>query len=272
MEKIKPKKKPRGVPLSKATGVKYNAQLQNIVREIHKDIRVELLPILKQLQREYQADAYSGDVISAIERLVAKWTSPLFKSRANVIASAFVRTANQTNESQFKRDFGVNALTEPTGLQEYLTTSVYENVNLIESLPSSYLDQVRTIVTQNVRAGNRYEDVARELQTRLGVSQRRAKLIARDQTAKIAGDLSERRQRAVGFGYFKWSTSRDAKVRDRHADIARRKTKYGIGVYKWDELPKSDSGKRIKPGDDFQCRCVAIPVSDAQVRLFQKKS
>lgn len=270
MEEPKLKKKPKGVELSRSTGIRYNAELQKIVNEINADIRALILPMLRKLEPQYQADAYAGDVIAALQSLLGKWGSPLFKTRANAIASSFVRTANTVNQSAFNRDFGINSLTPPANLDDYFEMSIYENVNLIESIPDQYLTQVQTIVTQNVRAGNRHEDISKELQERFGVSKSRAKLIARDQTAKINGDLSAKRQQSAGFAYFQWVTSKDIRVRDRHKHIAKRTTKYGHGVYSWDDLPLSVKGQPIKPGDDYQCRCIAVPVHESQVKKFQK--
>ena len=97
------------------------------------------------------------------------------------------------------------------------------------------------------------------------MSDKRAKLIARDQTAKIAGNLNERRQRSVGFVYFRWLDSGDSRVRDRHEDIADKVTAYGKGVYRWNHPPLNEKGEEILPGQDYQCRCTAVPVSQVEV-------
>lgn len=73
-------------------------------------------------------------------------------------------------------------------------------------------------------------------------------MIARDQTAKVNGDLASRRQRAVGINYFQWIDSDDERVRSRHESIANRLTAYGKGIYRWDNPPLSDRGVPIIPG------------------------
>jgi len=150
-------------------------------------------------------------------------------------------------------------------LQDYLDASVYDNTQLIKSIPSQYLTRVQTIVTTNTRAGLRPSAITKVIQDEFGVTERRAKMIARDQTSKLTGDLMEKRQREAGFPYFEWNDSDDSRVRARHEQLANRVTAYGRGIYRWDNLPLSDEGKPIKPGSDYQCRCIAIPISQREV-------
>ncbi len=262
------KKKPKGVKLSRTTGSKYNAQLQSLITEIKRDIDVSIMPLLVSLAPQYQTDStmtkdsYIDQIVAALNSLLSRWSSPDFEKQADTLASQFVRTANRANQDGFNRDFGIDIFSDPDGLSDYLDISAFENANLIKSIPQQYLGQVQAIVTQNVRTGQRPAVIAKQLEERFGVSQSRAKFIARDQTAKINGDLSAMRQQAVGMTKFRWVTSKDSRVRDRHRAISRRKTDYGVGVYRWDDLPKNEKGVPIKPGDDYQCRCVAVPVVD----------
>ena len=94
-------------------------------------------------------------------------------------------------------------------------------------------------------------------------------MIARDQTSKINGELAEKQQKGAGFEYFQWIDSDDSRVRHRHSEIANKVTAYGKGIYRWDDLPLSDKGVPIKPGSDYQCRCIARPVSAREVKANQ---
>lgn len=269
------KRKLKGVEPALAVGMSYNADLQRIVREVSKDVNAQIMPLVRNMAPQYQADSAIAtidtwvDVLTGALRLLSdKWSSPQFRTLANRIAQQFVRSANQVNESRF--DIGIDVFTGSQELNDYLAASAYDNTRLIMSIPDQYLTQVESIVMTNVRAGGRPSAIAKSLQEQFGVTKNRAKFIARDQTAKINGDLNSKRQQNVGFEYFQWIDSDDQRVRDRHEDIANKVTAYGKGIYRWDNPPLSSKGVPIIPGQDYQCRCIARPVSNAEVEANQK--
>lgn len=265
------RKQPRGVQLSKRTGIQYNAELQSLTREVKKDIDEQLVPLLRKLEPEYTADAdWFGLITNKLEELVAKWSSPTFRDIANQVASKFVVSADNVNEKKTKAQFGVDIYSTDPQMSQVIESAIYDNTKLISTIPAQYLGQVESIVMTNVRAGNRSSGMVKALQQQFGVTQRRAKTIARDQTAKVNGDLNKKRQQVAGFEYFQWVTSNDERVRDRHEDIAEKVTEYGKGIYRWDNPPLSDKGIPIIPGQDFQCRCTARPVNQREVDRNKK--
>ncbi len=254
-------------------GIEYNAALQAIVREVKKDIDKQLTPLLRKLSPEYTTDsaivthdAWLPQIASVLELLTSKWSSPAVRLIAERVSRQFVTSADNVND----RRFGIDIFGDDLILREYIEASIYDNTNLITSIPEQYLAQVQSIVMTNTRAGNRSSAIVKSLQEQFGVTERRAKMIARDQTAKVNADLSSKRQQLAGFEYFQWLTSEDSRVRDRHESIANKVTAYGKGVYRWDNPPLSDKGVPIIPGSDFSCRCVATPVSQAEVDANRK--
>lgn len=270
------RKKPKGVEPALAVGISYNADLQRIVREVAKDINSQLMPLIRSIEPQYTGDSVPintrdtwVDVLTgALTLLKGKWSSQAFKDLSNRIARSFVRTADQVNEKRF--DIGIDVFTGSQSLNDYLDASVFDNVQLIQSIPDQYLKQVESIVMTNVRAGGRPAAIAKQLTKQFGITEKRAKFIARDQTAKINGDLNMKRQQNVGFEYFQWIDSDDSRVRDRHEDIANKVTAYGKGIYRWDNPPLSAQGTPIIPGQDYQCRCIPRPVSNAEVDANQR--
>lgn len=266
--------KPKPVELSKGTGIQYNATLKKLVREIKRDVN-QLLPLLRDLAPEYQADSaimvtdsYVNDITSALRQLVDKWTSPAFRDIATRLSSQFVRSADRVNAERFGKSMGgvgIDLFGDDPTLIDYIDASIFDNTRLIMSIPEQYLTQVESIVMTNVRAGGRPSAIAKLLQKQFDVTENRAKMIARDQTAKVNGDLNKKRQVASGFNFFQWLTSEDERVRDRHDDISDKMTAYGVGIYRWDNPPISSNGTPIIPGQDFQCRCTARPVGQREV-------
>lgn len=267
----------------------YNVKLQRLVRELRADINTTLVPVIKQYAPEYVQDGalsvdaapttpvlthdgWADAIRNALDALLARWvTSPLAKAAAAVIAGDFVRTSLQYTDRRIKRTTGIDVFASDRRLDEYIKAATNQNARLITSIPEQYLGQVANIVEGNMRVGMRPSYIEKALTQQFGVTQRRARLIARDQTSKVTGEMNKQRQVNAGFEYFRWRDSSDSRVRERHHEIATAETPFGIGVYRWTDLPKSDKGEPIQPGSDYQCRCVAIPVSEAKVKQWQEK-
>jgi len=256
-------------------GIQYNAKLQRLVKQVKESISKEVMPLVRQLAPEYTqdavvtTDAWSDLILSTMGRLVQRWQSENFGSGAGRIAADFVQAALKKSERDMKRSVGIDVFSGNKVLQDYLRASAQQNAQLIRSIPGKYLEEVQTQVMANMRAGMRPSYIEKALQEQYGVTQRRAKMIARDQTSKIQGELAEKQQTSAGFEYFQWVDADDERVRTRHRAIDEKVTAYGKGIYRWDNLPLSDKGVPIKPGSDYQCRCIARPVSAREVKANQ---
>lgn len=259
-------------------GIQYNAKLQRLVRQVKRDIDAELMPLIRRLASQYvqdaapvaTADAWSDIIISAMQFLFARWQSQPVSAGAQRIASEFVQASLKKGERDLKKSAGIDVFSGSQQMQDYLRAAAQQNAQLITSIPQKYLEEVQTLVMANMRSGMRPGYIEKALQDQFGVTQRRAKMIARDQTGKIQGELAERQQRDSGFEYFQWLDSDDSRVRDRHRVIAEKVTAYGPGVYRWDNLPLSQDGVPIRPGSDYQCRCASRPVSAREVEENRK--
>jgi SPP1 gp7 family putative phage head morphogenesis protein len=147
-----------------------------------------------------------------------------------------------------------------------------ENVRLIKTIPDEYFGKLQGVVSRGLSEGTLARDMGKEIENLYGVTSRRAQLIARDQTASLNGLITEKRQMGAGIGVYEWSSSRDSRVRDSHAD---REGKY----YAWpgsgmaEKVINGRDGKSIKvlelvngkpPGLEIACRCVALPVINVE--------
>lgn len=249
------------------TEITYNRKLQQIVKLVRADIDAELVPAIKQSVPEYVADAWSDVIAAALKRLVDRWTSPFARQQAREIASTFVTDASTR---AMRRTVGIDLYGGNDQLVDYLKAAADQNAALITSIPVQYLEQVSNIVIGNMRSGMRPSYIEQALVKQFGVTQRRARLISRDQTSRITGDINRIRQTSSGISYFRWLTAQDERVRHTHVIAGSRDTKYGKGVYKWNELPKNEKGAPMYPGSEINCRCVAVPVTAAQVERNQK--
>lgn len=154
-------------------------------------------------------------------------------------------------DSVIQSGLGIQVFTPEPWLELEIEAFTQQNLSLIGSLEDEYLRKVEEAVNRGVQAGDRAEDIAKELQDIEGVTESRAKLIARDQVSKLNGNLNMLRQENLGIESYIWRTSEDERVRESH------RVKNGK-QFNWDN-PPSDTGH---PGEDFNCRCYAEPNLD----------
>jgi SPP1 gp7 family putative phage head morphogenesis protein len=265
----------RQVNIPVASAISYNAELQKLVNAIRKDINSIVLPMIKALEQQYTSDGWAIDISTVLGNLRGKWMSPEYVNVYAKAADKFVKSVNAQNQRKFKRNaenFGIDIFGDSPQLQDLLQASAIDNTRLITTIPDQYLNNVQSIVMTNMKAGLRPSAIASQLREQYGITQRRATLIARDQTTKINGEISKARQVNSGFEFFRWRTATDSRVRDNHEKIANTDVGYGPGVYRWDQPPKNDKGQPIIPGQEIQCRCVSIPKTRSQVNEYRTQN
>lgn len=143
---------------------------------------------------------------------------------------------------------------------EQLQKWVDENVSLIKTIPEDTLDKMKDIVYDGFTNGKTTTRIVKEIQKAYGVSRRRAELIARDQTAKLNGQIQRAQQIDAGITEYIWSTTGDERVRKSHQELNGKK-------FSWDDPPENSDGRKCHPGQDYQCRCIGRPVFNRNINL-----
>jgi len=132
---------------------------------------------------------------------------------------------------------------------------VSDNVKLIKTVPSNSLDKMKDIVYSAYMDGNPTTDIVKEIQRQYGMDKRHARLIARDQTAKLNAAITKHQQKDAEVDSYEWSDSGDRRVRNSHRRL-------NGHIFSWDNPPETDGGRHCHPGEDYQCRCCALPIFD----------
>lgn len=193
--------------------------------------------------------------LTVVEKLQKADISGFAQNTANgVLNRGNQQNVNEVGEN-LKRQVGLDLkeyLHNSGKVSERLKQLTEANVQLIESIHSQYLDKVKTAVTQAQIKGTLTKDLVAEIKKIGGVTENRAKLIARDQSAKINSSLTQARYEEMGITHYRWSTSGDERVRDSHAENDGK-------IFAYDDPPETGH-----PGFDFNCRCVAVLVFDVK--------
>lgn len=177
-----------------------------------------------------------------------KWSDEKIQAMAEKAA----KDTNAFNKKQFdktiKQVVGVNVTAGDPWLNQEVKAFTAQNVELIKSIPDEHFKKLQRTIIQDVTTGKLPDDMIEDIQKIADVSDSKAKLIARDQTAKFNGTLNELRQKDVGIEEYEWSTSGDVRVRPEHEDRDGK-------TFRWDDPPEDGH-----PGIPINCRCVAIPI------------
>jgi SPP1 gp7 family putative phage head morphogenesis protein len=175
---------------------------------------------------------------------------------ARVVPPAFDRMSAEVSK---KNAAGMKLLgIQPvrSGLSPVVAMARDENIRLVENAAREYAGSVREVFDDPDNFGLRVEELQDLLEERGKVFGSRAELIARDQTLKTNAALTKERHQRAGITAYTWSTSRDERVRPMHADLEGEQ-------FDWDDPPvTNDAGDQNHPGEDYQCRCVPLPVLD----------
>lgn len=164
--------------------------------------------------------------------------------------------------------FEVNTGYYEDNMENMIQQWIHENVSKIQSIPNEYLAEVESIIRWGYETRQPKVNVYRRLEKLVGLTQEKAKMIARDQLGTLNAQMTRFEHESAGVGKYKWITKRDSRVRDCHRAL------HGT-VHKWDEPPamwymtKSRgivyTGRFCNPGEDFGCRCTASPVFDIDI-------
>lgn len=224
-----------------------------------------LMPQLPRLLALVEADKPRLDSADDLKRELARINDltddVLTTERVRRMVDKVAQQVAEFNKGELNKQFhaalGIDLLHGEPYLKQQLGMFADDNARLVTSLAQEHLDQVAGIVMRSARTGQRVEDLRDELQARFSIAESKAELLARDQVGKLNGELTQLRHKAVGVTQYEWSTSRDERVRSRHAALE------GTS-HSWDDPPVVDekTGRRAHPGQDFQCRCTAIPKVD----------
>ncbi len=243
--------------------VQYASLLVGYVDRIESTLR-PLMDQLPQLTSSVRVrhDAHESDRVAAIIDDVRRRV--LSREQLSVVVSAYARRIGAHVQGEFARQvkaalgvdialLGVDVQTSAARLADFTA----ENVSLIRSLTTTPLDEVERLIVRAFAAGDRHEDIAKEIGQRFNVARSRARLIARDQVGKLNAQVGRDANKSIGLNQFRWRSVRDKAVRPQHADWDRKSKDApfsydGTQGYRPPELP----------GQAVQCRCYDEAVFD----------
>lgn len=164
----------------------------------------------------------------------------------------------------------VKSITVDPKLSEYqiqkLNDEWHNNLELsIKDFTTKEVESLRSKMQKSYFQGMRPETIVKDIQKSFGVSANKAKFLARQETRLITSKFKEAKYTEANVKYYKWvcvAGSPNHPVRPQHKKLGDM-SKSGT-LFRWDDPPVvSADGEPVRhgnPGQDYNCRCYAIPV------------
>jgi len=255
---VKPTQIPRNVEREFHANMRaYNVKFKEVVRTV-------LFPLIVQLSSMTRDtnDGIGEDINRAIEAIKRQFD---FVAIAQTISSTMINRATRVNQLKTKKTIenaiGVDlgGIIESENLAEFVELQTIQNAELIKRVPQDAIEDIRRIVLNGLSKGQRAEEITRQISgnfkgTVFSKMNNRIKTIARTEVAKLNSQITNKRLTNLGIERAVWDATNDSRTRACHAKRDGKEYNIAEGLY------SSCDGLTIQPGQEINCRCVAVPI------------
>lgn len=209
----------------------------------------------------YKKGAEWAVIQAALDELRERWTVT-FDDASWWLATQFVKRVDRTSKNAIKKslaDVGFNIQwgNDPK-VQNVLASVRQTQVDLIKSIPQEALDRVAMIVQNGLQNDRNVAFIQKELEHGFGITERRARMIAIDQTQKATHAINRSRYTSAGIKEAVWVHIAGQKTsRETHVKMHGKTFKLegdDAGLY------DSSVGHNVLPAELINCRCSCRPI------------
>lgn len=258
----------RGEPIrpSAAVEARYQQGIDHLVRAMIDDVRRELVEWndAPATEKYFAEDKGVTDDVRKRFKYLWKCWDKLFNEKVDGLVGPFIDQSNKANSTQVhaslrKLSGGLSLGTRKLDYDstQILKASAAENVALIKSIPQQYLGRIEGAVYRSITHPNGEDYLIKEILRTNQVTERRARMIASDQTAKVNAALTAGRMQKVGVKKFEWVHVASSHPRELHVKLDGK-------ICSWDKPPVIQKNPEIRgyPAQLPNCKCQCIPVFD----------
>ena len=161
------------------------------------------------------------------------------------VADDVSKLSNMVFTKENPVDLLVRPLIREPWLEAELKDFAVENSRLITKMGQETTDRIASAALDTLKKSEGRGALAKKIQEiDATIGENKAKLVARNELGKLQSNLTEIRAERAGVEEYEWQTAGDNKVRPKHEKLDGTTRKFGEG---------------IAPGEEINCRCVAIP-------------
>lgn len=248
---------------------------QELVRRMNALWQSVLFPATEHIKQLVRSNAPIAELSQAIDQALQLASAEYALKTEGIIDRWLLSLDNETRarmQQAIRQSLGVDlsiVMDQPL-VKDAMDVGRLQSVNLIKTIPGEYLAKVADAIADNYSGKDLPEgrNLIEQIQHIHVVTYKRARLIARDQTSKMTGNLNRVRQQAIGVEEYVWHTVHDERVAGNpkagkapspqsrtHGNHYDRDGK----TFRWDDPPPDGH-----PGQPINCRCWASPVIDPQ--------
>lgn len=271
----------RGTPLRHNVAVQrrylegIDKLIDLIIEETEKEVKKLYLTKASKLYFAEDSVAMDASIASSARinmNALIKELSKIISKKANFLSEVMVGGVDQAGKSNLHRSLkelsgGLSIKTNINSgdIQEAFTASVNANADLIKSVSSNYLNQVKGAVNRSIQNGGGLQDLIPSIEKVLRGEARKvrnkAKNVALDQTRKAYNSLNAARMKKVGLQKFEWVHSGGGQT-PRPYHQAKFPAGLNGGIFSLDDLPVIDkkTGETGLPGQAINCKCFMRPI------------
>lgn len=227
----------KGKPLNFNVGLQkwYVKELLKLVDDLTSEVYEVIKPLYKDLK--YQVEFTQDESISSQTRIALNSLKDIFekkfKDRGKKVAGRMIRKTNRyanttflnmmnnmfKGEEEVKKAGGFlmkGSIITPEK-EEVIKALTYENVSLITNIQTRYFEQITGAVMRSISSGLGVTHIEEELSKYKGMTKRRARNVALDQTRKAYNSINLRNMQDAGIKKAEWVHSGGGqKPRDYH--------------------------------------------------------
>jgi SPP1 gp7 family putative phage head morphogenesis protein len=195
------------------------------------------------------------DLVDQVRSYMDRQLSPAYlESLAKKMGVRLADVNLEELRRQTRSALGVALQSPDKSLGALLDHFAHENASNIKSLSAEETNTIEKIVMRAISSGTPHQQVAEKIQQRLGITERKARFIARDQLGSLYGQIARSRHRELGVTRYVQRTVGDGKVRPLHR---RYQAESLAHPFSYDDPPEDGI-----PGEAYGCRCAGEPVFD----------
>lgn len=248
----------RKIQKSRAIENNLRIRLSDFTNKIIKSFNYWVLAQYNKKQRSEIKNLSTALRIS-FNDLINKWESDAIEIAKSIANKSFKEVQGYVDSQLLKqnKDFKNTISKSNNSIKEVKKASILEQIALIKSIPREILRRYEGSLYANVDNFD-MQAIYKQLRTIKGISNRRAKTIARDQTAKAIETYQNAKCQQLGFEYYVWSTAGDERVSKGYGGHRILNDR----IYRYD-TPTAiiDSYGNIGHcSQRVNCRCLAIPL------------
>lgn len=241
------------------TRIAYQKRLDAVI----DDMANSLLYWLRAAYREDVPATVAQDALplqTAFDKLRVRWLRK-FDKLAEQMADWFVPTVQGRVDRNMKEDLRRAGFTvkfqQTKAMRQAFDAIRDENIALIRSIGAQHLEGIQVAVSQTVNTGGDLSILTDHLTKKVGITKRRAALIARDQNSKATAAMVRARALDNGITEARWQHSAGGKTpRPEHVKAGRERLVFSMA----DGVDFDNGEGTVWPGTAINCRCVAIPI------------